>query len=263
MNRTLQPKAILSLLVLLLATLLFSSCKPRPCAGPLTLTVSTVLSEKLSHLTPGQELKRGDAAADPAGVLISVDTPCTKLDEFCRRFADGAGLKLNSRTPLIGRVTVHLENVTILAALESVLDSMALAMVVEDGVIFIMSPEEYEALPPVQRVYTITHTNKVLAMRFALEALGKIDSAKTEPAADGLSVAVTAHRKDHLRAEQAIQAVNTCRQFPVFPKTRLPETIPANLPAVTLRGIEQPNDDGLTVHFFFFENIDARPVLDI
>ncbi len=263
MSYSLQPTANFSLLVLLLATLLLSACKPRPCTGPLTLTAGAVESEKLSHLTPGQELKPGDAAADPAGLLINAETPCTSLDVFCRTLADVAGLKLTSRAPLIGQVTVHLENVSMLSALESVLDSMALAMVVEDGVIFIMSPKDYEALPPVQRVYTITHTNKVLAMRFALEALGKIESAKTEPAADGLSVAVTAHRKDHLRAEQGIQTVNTCRQFPVFPETRLPETIPADLPGVTLRGIEQPNDDGMVCHTFYFENIDARPVRDI
>ena len=263
MSRSLQPKGIPSLLVLLLATLLLPACKQSPCNGPLTLTVGTVQSDKLSHLTPGKELKPGDAAADPNGVLLNVDTECINLNTFCFRLADVAGFSLKSNTPLIGRVTVHLENVTIKDALESVLDCMDTAMVEENGVIEVMTSEAYDALPPVRRVYAITHTNKVLAMRFALEALGKIDSAKTEPAADGLSVAITAHRKDHPRAEQAIQAVNICRRFPVFPETRLPTTIPNALPAVILRGNKEPDKDGLIRHIFYIEQVDARPVRDI
>lgn len=262
MSRSPQPKAHLSLVVLLLATLLLPACKQSPCNGPLTLTAGAVQSDKLSHLTPGQELKPGDAAADPAGLLINADTPCIPLDVFCRTLTDVAGLKLTSRGPLIGQVTVHLENVSMLSALESVLDSVNLAMVEEGGVIEVMTQEAYEALPPVRRVYAITHTNKVLAMRFALEAIAQFKSAKADPATNGLSLAVSAHRRVHPGIEKSIQSVNKCENFPVFPSCKFPDSLPSDLAPVEVR-TGDPDEDGLVSHLFQFDHIDARPMKDI
>jgi hypothetical protein len=259
MSYSLQPKANFSRLVLLLATLLLSGCKPRPCTGPLTLTVASVESEKLSHLTPGQELKPGDAAADPAGVLINMDTPLIPLDVFCRTLTDVAGLKLTSRAPLTGRVTVHLDNVTIKSALENILEISELAMVEEDGGIVVMSREDYEALPPVNRVYTITHTNNVLASQVAMEVLKEMESVVTEPTADSSTLTVTAHHRDHPKVSQSLKFINSSERLRLFPPAQLPEKLPSNLPPVELRTAE-PDEDGLILYDFGFEFVDPRSV---
>ncbi len=172
-------------------------------AQPTTLEMSTE-----AEAVPGVEIEISDADEE----LISIDIADQPLRDVINVFSRMSKVNIIANDTIEGRVTVHLENVTWRAALESILDSVNLSLVEKrQGIFHVVSAADL-ALEPVKveiiNLNYISATNLVPVVQRML--INSNATVMAMPAANVLVVKETGSQLAEIR--RAVEQVDKPRE---------------------------------------------------
>lgn len=176
---------------------------PATNAAPATVEMSTE-----AEAIPGVEIEISDANEE----LIDIDVADQPLRDVINVFSRMSKVNIIANDTIEGRVTVHLENVTWRAALESILDSVGLSLVEKrPGIFHVVSAADL-ALEPVKveiiNLSYISATNLVPVVQRML--INSNATVMAMPAANVLVVKETASQLSEIR--KAVEQVDKPRE---------------------------------------------------
>ena len=182
------------------------AAEPAPAAtnaAPTTVEMSTE-----AEAIPGVEIEISDANEE----LIDIDVADQPLRDVINVFSRMSKVNIIANDTIEGRVTVHLENVTWRAALESILDSVGLSLVEKrPGIFHVVSAADL-AMEPIKveiiNLNYISATNLVPIVQRML--INSNASVMAMPAANVLMIKETASQLSEIR--KAIDQVDKPRE---------------------------------------------------
>lgn len=181
---------------------------PAPAEAPPAPVPTTVQMSTEAEAIPGVEIEISDANEE----LIDIDVADQPLRDVINVFSRMSKVNIIANDTIEGRVTVHLENVTWRAALESILDSVGLSLVEKrPGIFHVVSAADL-AMEPVRveiiNLSYISATNLVPVVQRML--INSNATVMAMPAANVLVVKETASQLSEIR--KAVEQVDKPRE---------------------------------------------------